>query len=46
MDKTRQISPAMAAKVETRLWAMEDMVRLIDEHTDRNTPRLADQLVA
>ncbi len=26
------------------LWTMEDMVRLIDEHTERNAPRLADRL--
>ena len=35
----------MAAGIETRLWSMEDVVAMIDEHAERNAPRLADRLV-
>ena len=45
IHKTLRTSPAMAAGVESRLWSMEDVVRLIDEHAERSTPRLADRLV-
>jgi IS1 family transposase len=45
MHKTLRMSPAMAAGIETRLWSMEDVVAMIDEHAERNAPRLADRLV-
>ncbi len=32
IHKTLRVSPAMAAGIETRLWEMADIVRLIDEH--------------
>ena len=35
------LSPAMAAGVSDRLWSVEDFVVLIDEHAERNAPRLA-----
>jgi hypothetical protein len=34
VHKTPRVSPAMAAGIETRLWAMEDVVRLIEERED------------
>ena len=34
----------MAAGIETRLWSMEDVVAMIDEHTERIAPKLADRL--
>src|SRR5438045_7705817 len=34
IHKTLRTSPAMAAGIETRLWSMEDMVRLIEERED------------
>jgi hypothetical protein len=34
IHKTLQSSPAMAAGIETRLWSMEDVVRLIEERED------------
>ena len=43
--QTLRVSRAMAARIETRLWSMEDVVALIDEHAERNLPRLADRLV-
>jgi len=39
------MSPAMAAGIETRLWSMEDVVWIVDEHAERHAPRLADRLV-
>jgi hypothetical protein len=45
IHKTLRVSPAMAAGIETRLWSMEDVARLIDEHAERNAPQLADRLV-
>ncbi len=45
IHKTLRTSPAMAAGIETRLWSMEDVVRLIEEHAERRAPRLADRLV-
>jgi hypothetical protein len=45
IHKTLRVTPAMAAGIETRLWSMEDVVVLIDEHAERNAPRLADRLV-
>jgi hypothetical protein len=45
VHKTLCVTPAMAAGIESRLWAMEDVVRLIDEHAERTAPRLADRLV-
>jgi IS1 family transposase len=34
IHKTLRTSPAMAAGIETRLWSMEDVVRLIEERED------------
>jgi IS1 family transposase len=34
IHKTLRMSPAMAAGIETRLWSMEDVVRLIEERED------------
>jgi len=45
IHKTLRTSPAMAAGIEKRLWSMEDVVRLIDEHAERTAPKLADRLV-
>jgi IS1 family transposase len=45
VHKTLRISPAMAAGIENRLWSMEDVVAMIDEHAERTAPRLADRLV-
>lgn len=45
IHKTLRVTPAMAAGIETRLWSMEDVVRLIDEQAERTAPRLADRLV-
>jgi IS1 family transposase len=45
VHKTLRISPAMAAGIERRLWSMEDVVVMIDEHAERIAPRLADRLV-
>jgi hypothetical protein len=45
IHKSLRTSPAMAAGIDTRLWSMEDVVAIIDEHAERNAPRLADRLV-
>jgi hypothetical protein len=45
IHNTLRTSPAMAAGIETRLWSMEDVVRLIDKEAERRAPRLADRLV-
>jgi IS1 family transposase len=34
IHKTLRTSPAMAAGIETRLWSMEDVVRLIEDRED------------
>jgi hypothetical protein len=34
IHKTLRMTPAMAAGIETRLWSMEDVVRLIEERED------------
>ncbi len=34
IHKTLRMSPAMAAGIETRLWSMEDVVRLVEERED------------
>jgi IS1 family transposase len=45
IHKTLRTTPAMVANIETRLWSMEDVVRLIDKEAERRAPRLADRLV-
>ena len=44
IHKSPRTTPAMAAGIETRLWSMEDVVAMIDEHTERIAPKLADRL--
>jgi len=34
VHKSLRVSPAMAAGIETRLWSMEDVVRLLEERED------------
>jgi hypothetical protein len=34
IHKTLRTNPAMAAGIETRLWLMEDVIRLIEERED------------
>ena len=34
IHKTLRVTPAMAAGIETRLWSMEDVVRLIEQRED------------
>jgi hypothetical protein len=34
IHKTLRMSPAVAAGIETRLWSMEDVVRLIETRED------------
>jgi hypothetical protein len=34
IHKTLRTSPAMAAGIETRLWSMEDVIRLIEQRED------------
>jgi hypothetical protein len=38
IHKTLRTSPAMAAGIETRLWSMEDVVVVMDEHAARRAP--------
>jgi hypothetical protein len=45
IHKTLRTSPAMAAGIEARLWSMEDVVVLIDEHSECTAPKMADRLV-
>jgi len=45
IHKTLRVTPAMAAGIEKRLWSMEDVVAIVDEHAERHAPRLADRLV-
>jgi hypothetical protein len=45
IHKTLRTSPAMAAGIDSRLWSMEDVVALVDEHAERTSPRLGDRLV-
>jgi hypothetical protein len=45
IHKTLRTSPAMAAEIETRPWSMEEVVRLMGEQVERNSPWLADRLV-
>ncbi len=45
IHKTLRTMPAMAADVEKRLWSMEGVVAMIDEHAERTAPRLPDRLV-
>jgi IS1 family transposase len=40
IHKTLRTSPAMAAGIETRLWSMEDVVRLIEQREDLQTGAL------
>src|SRR5271154_2350050 len=42
---TLRTSPAQAAGIDSRLWSMEDVARLIDEHAARTTPNLTERLV-
>jgi len=37
IHKTLRTSPAMAAGIETRLWSMEDVVRMIDARSAKIT---------
>jgi hypothetical protein len=37
VHETLRISPAMAAGIETRLWSMEDVVRLVKRREDRRS---------
>jgi hypothetical protein len=34
LHKTLRTSPAMAAGIETRLWSMEDVVKLVEQRED------------
>jgi hypothetical protein len=45
IHKALLLYPAMAAGIETRLCSMEDLAAMLDEHMQRNAPRLADRLV-
>lgn len=40
MHKTLRMSPAMAARIETRLWSMEDVAAMLDRREDMRTGRL------
>ncbi len=35
----------LAASIETRLWSMEDVGAMIDEHAERTATRLANGLI-
>jgi hypothetical protein len=45
IHKTLRTSPAMAAGIETWLWAMEDVVAMIEEHAERTALQMADRLI-
>jgi hypothetical protein len=34
IHQTLPVTPAMAAGVSQKLWSLEDMVRVVDEHED------------
>src|SRR6266852_1220443 len=38
IHKTLRASPAVAAEIGSRLWSMEDVVALVDEHGERTAP--------
>ena len=40
IHKALRTSPAMAAGIESRLWSMEDVVRLVEEREDLRSGKL------